>query len=304
MAIWIEENAKVLVQGITGKQGMFHAGMMIEYGTNIVGGVTPGKGGQIVLDNIPVFDSVLDAVEATDADASVIYVPPPFAAEAIMEAADAFDRSKGEGVVICITEGIPTLDMVKAVAYVNERVGVRLIGPNCPGIITPGETGGAKIGIMPGHIHAKGRIGIVSKSGTLTYEAVAQTMSIDEGQSTCVGIGGDPVNGTGFIDCLAAFEADPQTKAIVMIGEIGGTAEEDAAQWADENVSKPIVGFVAGATAPPGKRMGHAGAIISGGKGTAADKFAAFEEAGIHIAKDPSEIGQVLLNALKEAGLR
>jgi len=251
-----------------------------------------------------VFDSVLDAVETTDADASVIYVPPPFAAEAIMEAADAFDRSKGEGVVICITEGIPTLDMVKAVAYVNERVGVRLIGPNCPGIITPGQTGGAKIGIMPGHIHAKGRIGIVSKSGTLTYEAVAQTMSIDEGQSTCVGIGGDPINGTGFIDCLAAFEADPQTEAIVMIGEIGGTAEEDAAQWADENVSKPIVGFVAGATAPPGKRMGHAGAIISGGKGTAADKFAAFEAAGIHIAKDPSEIGQVLLNALKEVGLR
>jgi succinyl-CoA synthetase alpha subunit len=304
MAIWIEENAKVLVQGITGKQGMFHAGMMIEYGTNIVGGVTPGKGGQIVLDNIPVFDSVWDAVEATDADASVIYVPPPFAAEAIMEAADAFDRSKGEGVIICITEGIPTLDMVKAVAYVNERVGVRLIGPNCPGIITPGETGGAKIGIMPGHIHAKGRIGVVSKSGTLTYEAVAQTMSIGEGQSTCVGIGGDPVNGTGFIDCLAAFEADPQTEAIVMIGEIGGTAEEDAAQWADENVSKPIVGFVAGATAPPGKRMGHAGAIISGGKGTAADKFAAFKAAGIHIAKDPSEIGQVLLNALKEVGLR
>ena len=304
MAIWIEEDAKVLVQGITGKQGMFHAEMMIEYGTNIVGGVTPGKGGQMVLDNIPVFDSVFDAVETTDADASVIYVPPPFAAEAIMEAADAFDRSKGEGVVICITEGVPTLDMVKAVAYVNERVGVRLIGPNCPGIITPGETGGAKIGIMPGHIHAKGRIGIVSKSGTLTYEAVAQTMSIDEGQSTCVGIGGDPVNGTGFIDCLAAFEADPQTEAIVMIGEIGGTAEEDAAQWANENVSKPIVGFVAGATAPPGKRMGHAGAIISGGKGTAADKFAAFEAAGIHIAKDPSEIGQVLLNALKEAGLR
>ncbi|MGY8702495.1 MAG: succinate--CoA ligase subunit alpha [Candidatus Poseidoniales archaeon] len=304
MAIWIEEDAKVLVQGITGKQGMFHAEMMIEYGTNIVGGVTPGKGGQMVLDNIPVFDSVFDAVETTDADASVIYVPPPFAAEAIMEAADAFDRSKGEGVVICITEGVPTLDMVKAVAYVNERVGVRLIGPNCPGIITPAETGGAKIGIMPGHIHAKGRIGIVSKSGTLTYEAVAQTMSINEGQSTCVGIGGDPVNGTGFIDCLAAFQADPQTEAIVMIGEIGGTAEEDAAQWANENVSKPIVGFVAGATAPPGKRMGHAGAIISGGKGTAADKFAAFEAAGIHIAKDPSEIGQVLLNALKEVGLR
>lgn len=304
MSIWIEEDAKVIVQGITGKQGMFHTEKMIEYGTNIVGGVTPGKGGQSVLDNRPVFNSVLEAIEATNADASVIYVPPPFAGEAIMEAADAFDRCKGEGVVICITEGIPTLDMVKAVDYVNERPGVRLIGPNCPGIITPGNDGGAKIGIMPGHIHAKGRIGIVSKSGTLTYEAVAQTMSIGEGQSTCVGIGGDPVNGTGFIDCLSAFENDPQTEAIVMIGEIGGSAEEDAAAWALENVSKPIVGFVAGATAPPGKRMGHAGAIISGGKGTAAEKFKAFEAAGIHIANDPSEIGAVLLKALEEAGLR
>jgi len=307
MAIWIEEDAKVLVQGITGRQGSFHAERMVEYGTNIVGGCTPGKGGQSVeLDgrSFPVWDGMREAVAATDADATVIYVPPPFAGEAIMEAADAFDAIKGEGVIVCITEGIPTLDMVRAVAYVEARPGVRLIGPNCPVIITPGATGGAKIGIMPGHIHSKGRIGIVSKSGTLTYEAVAQTMSIDEGQSTCVGIGGDPVNGTGFIECLAAFQADPQTEAIVMIGEIGGNAEQEAAAWAAEHVTKPIVGFVAGSTAPPGKRMGHAGAIISGGKGTAEEKFEAFRAAGIACAADPSEIGQVLLEALKAAGLR
>jgi len=306
MSVWINEDAKVIVQGITGRQGLFHATKMAEYGTNLVGGCTPGKGGQTVdlgVREVPVWDSVEDAIKATDADASVVYVPPPFAAGAIMEAAEAFDRIKGEGVIICITEGIPTLDMVKAVAYVDDRPGIRLIGPNCPGIITPGDTGGAKIGIMPGHIHAKGRIGIVSKSGTLTYEAVAQTMSINEGQSTCIGIGGDPVNGTGFIDCLAAFQADSQTEAIVMIGEIGGSAEEEAAAWAKDNVTKPIVGFVAGATAPPGKRMGHAGAIISGGKGTAAEKFAAFEEAGIHVARDPSEIGDVLKTALEKAGL-
>ncbi|DAC23331.1 MAG TPA: succinate--CoA ligase subunit alpha [Candidatus Thalassarchaeaceae archaeon] len=306
MSVWINEDAKVIVQGITGRQGLFHATKMAEYGTNLVGGCTPGKGGQTVdlgVREVPVWDSVEDAIKATDADASVVYVPPPFAAGAIMEAAEAFDRIKGEGVIICITEGIPTLDMVKAVAYVDDRPGIRLIGPNCPGIITPGDTGGAKIGIMPGHIHAKGRIGIVSKSGTLTYEAVAQTMSINEGQSTCIGIGGDPVNGTGFIDCLAAFQADSQTEAIVMIGEIGGSAEEEAAAWAKDNVTKPIVGFVAGATAPPGKRMGHAGAIISGGKGTAAEKFAAFEEAGIHVARDPSEIGAVLKTALEQAGL-
>jgi succinyl-CoA synthetase alpha subunit len=254
--------------------------------------------------DFPVWNSVRDAIEATDADATVIYVPPPFAGEAIMEAAEAFDALKGEGVIVCITEGIPILDMVKAAAYVEQRPGVRLIGPNCPGIITPGDQGGAKIGIMPGHIHAKGRIGIVSKSGTLTYEAVAQTMSIGEGQSTCVGIGGDPVNGTGFIDCLAAFEADPQTEAIVMIGEIGGNAEQEAAAYAAEHVSKPIVGFVAGSTAPPGKRMGHAGAIISGGKGTAEEKFEAFRAAGIACANDPSEIGQVLLKSLQAAGLR
>ncbi|HIC75520.1 MAG TPA: succinate--CoA ligase subunit alpha [Candidatus Poseidoniales archaeon] len=306
MAIWIGEDAKLLIQGITGSQGSFHGEKMIEYGTDVVGGVTPGKGGQTIElagETIAVYNTMVEAIEATDADASVIYVPPRFAAAAIMEAADAFDRLKGEGVVVCITEGIPTLDMVKAVAFVDERSGIRLIGPNCPGIITPGENGGSKIGIMPGHIHAKGRIGVISKSGTLTYEAVAQTMSIGEGQSTCIGIGGDPVNGTGFIDCLEAFEADPQTVAVVLIGEIGGTAEEDAAAWAADNMNKPIVGFVAGSSAPPGKRMGHAGAIISGGKGTAAEKFAAFEAAGIHIARDPSEIGEVLRQALTEAGL-
>jgi succinyl-CoA synthetase alpha subunit len=307
MAIWIEEDAKVLVQGITGNQGTFHATMMVEYGTDIVGGVTPRKGGQTVdLGGIeaPVWDTMSEAIEATDADASVIYVPPRFAAAAIIEAADAFSSIKGEGVIVCITEGIPTLDMVRAVDHVNDIDGIRLIGPNCPGIITPGVNGGCKIGIMPGHIHAKGRIGVVSKSGTLTYEAVDQTMSIDEGQSTCIGIGGDPVNGTGFIDCLAAFEADPQTEAVVMIGEIGGSAEEEAAAWVAANMSKPVVGFVAGMTAPPGKRMGHAGAIISGGKGTAAEKVAAMEAAGIRCANDPSEIGAVLLKSLQAAGLR
>ena len=307
MAIWIEENAKVLVQGITGNQGTFHATKMVEYGTNIVGGVTPRKGGQTVdLGSVqaPVWDAMAEAIDATDADASVIYVPPRFAGAAIIEAADAFASIRGNGVIVCITEGIPTLDMVKAAEHVAKYPDVRLIGPNCPGIITPGETGGAKIGIMPGHIHAKGRIGIVSKSGTLTYEAVAQAMSIDEGQSTCVGIGGDPVNGTGFIDCLAAFENDEQTAAVVMIGEIGGNAEEEAAAWVADNMTKPVVGFVAGMTAPPGKRMGHAGAIISGGKGTAAEKVAAMEAAGIRCANDPSEIGAVLLESLKAAGLR
>ena len=257
MGIWIEENAKVLVQGITGNQGTFHATKMVEYGTDIVGGVTPRKGGQTVdLGSVqaPVWDTMVEAIEATDADASVIYVPPRFAGAAIIEAADAFSQVRGNGVIVCITEGIPTLDKVKAVDHVSKISEVRMIGPKCPGIITPGETGGAKIGIMPGHIHAKGRIGIVSKSGTLTYEAVAQTMSIDEGQSTCIGIGGDPINGTGFIDCLSAFENDDQTVAVVMIGEIGGTAEEEAAEWVAKNMTKPVVGFVAGMTAPPGKR--------------------------------------------------
>ncbi len=307
MSIWIKENSKVLVQGITGKQGTFHATKMAEYGTKVVGGVTPGKGGLSIdlgVYEVPVWNSMTEAITETSADASVIYVPPRFAANAIIESANAFKEIKGEGVIVCITEGIPTLDMVKASAHVEGIESVRLIGPNCPGIITPGENGGCKIGIMPGHIHAKGRIGIVSKSGTLTYEAVAQTMSIDEGQTTCVGIGGDPVNGTGFIDCLKAFENDLDTVAVVMIGEIGGNAEEEAAEWVSKNMSKPVVGFVAGMTAPPGKRMGHAGAIISGGKGTASEKVAAMESAGISCAKDPSEIGEVLLNALKKAGLR
>ena len=307
MSIWISEDTKVVVQGITGGQGTFHAIRMAEYGTDIVGGVTPGKGGQeIELPGrvVPVFNEMSEAIAKTGAVASVIYVPARFAATAITEAADAFHELNGEGLVICITEGIPTLDMVGVISHLEKTPGVRLIGPNCPGIITPGDNGGCKIGIMPGHIHAKGRIGIISKSGTLTYEAVAQTMSVGEGQTTCVGIGGDPVNGTGFIECLGAFEKDSETQAVVMIGEIGGNAEQDAAEWAKDNFSKPIVGFVAGATAPPGKRMGHAGAIISGGKGTAEEKFAAFEDAGIYIARDPSKIGEVLVNALVDAGLR
>ena len=307
MSIWIHEGSKILVQGIPGSQGMFHARRMVESGTDIIGGGTPGKGGQSVDlpgRSVPVYDTMTEAVSDTGAEASIIYVPARFAASAIMEAADAFHELNGDGLIICISEGIPTLDMVRVVAHIGQRPGVRLIGPNCPGIISPGESGGCKVGIMPGYIHTKGRVGIISRSGTLTYEAVAQTMGVGEGQSTCIGIGGDPITGTGFIDCLAAFEEDPETEAVVMIGEIGGTAEEDAAEWVAENFSKPLVGFVAGATAPPGKRMGHAGAIISGGKGTAEEKFAAFEAAGIHIARDPSKIGDVLLDVLIEAGLR
>ncbi len=307
MSIWIHEGSKILVQGITGSQGTFHATRMVAYGTDIVGGVTPGKGGQTVGlpgRSVPVYDTMAEAGLETGAEASVIYVPARFAASAIMEAADAFHELNGGGLIVCISEGIPTLDMVRVVAHIGQRPRVRLIGPNCPGIITPGESGGCKVGIMPGYIHAKGRIGVISRSGTLTYEAVAQTMGVGEGQSTCIGIGGDPVSGTGFIDCLAAFEEDPETEAVVLIGEIGGTAEEDAAEWVTENFTKPLVGFVAGATAPPGKRMGHAGAIISGGKGTAEEKFAAFEAAGIHIARNPSKIGEALLEALREAGLR
>ena len=306
MSVWVGEEARILIQGITGKQGGFHGTKMAEYGSNIVGGVTPGKGGTTVsLDgtDVPVFNRVEEAIIQTDAEVSVLYVPPPFAGAAIKEAAAAFHNIRGEGLIVCITEGIPILDMLDVTSELERYPLVRLIGPNCPGIITPGEIGGSKIGIMPGQIHRKGRIGIVSKSGTLTYEAVAQTTGIGEGQSTCIGIGGDPIQGTGFIDCLEAFEQDPQTEAIVLIGEIGGSAEEEAALWIRKNGTKPVVGFVAGSTAPPGKRMGHAGAIISGGKGTAEEKIRAFEEAGIYVANDPSVIGDVLKKALVDAGL-
>ena len=294
MSIWIHEGSKILVQGITGSQGTFHATRMVAYGTDIVGGVTPGKGGQTVGlpgRSVPVYDTMAEAVLETGAEASVIYVPARFAASAIMEAADAFHELNGGGLIVCISEGIPTLDMVRVVAHIGQRPRVRLIGPNCPGIITPGESGGCKVGIMPGYIHAKGRIGVISRSGTLTYEAVAQTMGVGEGQSTCIGIGGDPVSGTGFIDCLAAFEEDPETEAVVLIGEIGGTAEEDAAEWVTENFTKPLVGFVAGATAPPGKRMGHAGAIITGKVALASEKSRALTEAGVHVVDSPTHIG-------------
>jgi succinyl-CoA synthetase alpha subunit len=287
MSILINKNTKVICQGFTGKNGTFHSEQALAYGTKMVGGVTPGKGGTEHL-GLPVFNTVADAVEATGADATVIYVPAPFVMDSIMEAVDA-----GIQIIVCITEGVPTLDMLKC-KVACDNAGVVLIGPNCPGVITPDE---CKIGIMPGHIHKKGRVGIVSRSGTLTYEAVKQTTDMGFGQSTCVGIGGDPIPGSNFIDILARFQEDPETEAIVMIGEIGGTAEEEAAEFIKNNVTKPVVSYIAGVTAPAGKRMGHAGAIISGGKGTAAEKFAALEAAGVKVTRNLAEIGSTLKEA-------
>ncbi|MDY7231597.1 succinate--CoA ligase subunit alpha [Hyalangium rubrum] len=292
MSILVNNDTKVLCQGITGSAGSFHAKQMLEYGTQLVGGVTPGKGGTDFEGKVPVFNTVADAVKQTGANTSVIFVPPPFAADSIMEAADA-----GVALIITITEGIPVNDMIRAKRYLQGKPGVRLIGPNCPGVITPGAK--CKIGIMPGHIHKPGRIGVVSRSGTLTYEAVHQLTQLGLGQSTAVGIGGDPVNGTDFVDCLKLFNADPETDAVIMIGEIGGSAEETAAEYVSREFTKPIAGFIAGQSAPPGKRMGHAGAIISGGKGTASEKIKAMEAAGFLMAPSPTELGTTLQEALK-----
>jgi succinyl-CoA synthetase alpha subunit len=288
MSVLVNKDSKVICQGITGNQGSFHTEQCLEYGTKVVAGVTPGRGGQEVLD-VPVFDTVKEAVADSGADVSMIYVPAPFAAGAIVEAAEA-----GVGLIVCITEGIPVLDMVKVKSALNGSES-RLIGPNCPGIITPDE---CKIGIMPGFIHKKGKVGVVSRSGTLTYEAVYQTTQNGLGQSTCIGIGGDPVRGMDFIDCLALFETDPETKGVIMVGEIGGTDEEAAAEYMKSDVSKPVVAYIAGVTAPPGKRMGHAGAIIAGGKGTADDKFRALDEAGATTVRSPAELGSTMMELL------
>ena len=290
MSIFIDKTTRLLIQGITGRDGSFHARQMIEYGTKVVGGVTPGKGGQKFDEKVPIFNTVADAVKNTGANATVIYVPPPFAADAMMEAADA-----GIPFIVCITEGVPVLDMTRVYPFVKER-GSRLLGPNCPGLISPGQS---KVGIIPGRICTPGNVGLVSRSGTLTYEVVFQMTRAKIGQTTCVGIGGDPINGTNFIDCLDAFEKDPKTEAVVMIGEIGGTDEQEAAKFVREKMKKPVVGFIAGQTAPPGRRMGHAGAIISGSAGTAAEKMQAFEENGVGVAKRPIDVVDLLKRAMR-----